>query len=473
MSSGRQREVEEVIPSAARLVSSLRDVGYDFVHAVADLIDNSIAARATRVDVVLRFEGKDSWLRIADDGAGMNAAEITEAMRYGSASEYEADSLGKFGLGLKTASLSQCRRLSVASRCDPERNRVEARQIDLDHVVKHDKWHVFVLGPDDRQSEFVEPLNGNTGTVVFWEKLDRVLRYKVAWGERARSGVYDLTERLGLHLGMVFHRFLAGEVKRRKKLTITLNGAPVEAWDPFVKAERAVIPLPPREFELRAPDATGIVRFQPYVLPPEAKFSTPEAHKRAGGPQKWNAQQGFYIYRANRLVQSGGWSWMRAADEHTKLARAAIDFFPDLDAVFEVNVAKVRVTLPADLREQLRQPVEHLCSQARKVYDAGGGTKPQPPKGGRSAPAPTPPSTRTESGPAGGAGRDLDPPGGRRAADESDRGANEDDAHARRPTRIRTVLESAAATVSETQALARIMGAVTKADGEVASALGW
>src|ERR1043166_1683520 len=94
----------EVIPGARRLVKSLRDLGYDFVRAVADLVDNSVAARASRVDITIKFDGADSWVRIADDGAGMAGSTINEAMRYGTERDYEADDLGKFGLGLKTAS---------------------------------------------------------------------------------------------------------------------------------------------------------------------------------------------------------------------------------------------------------------------------------------------------------------------------------------------------------------------------------
>ncbi len=120
----------EVIPSARRLIKSLRDLGYDFRHAVADLIDNSIAARATIVTVEMRFNGEDSWLRIADNGVGMNGSTITEAMRFGTERDYEADELGKFGLGLKTASLSQCSRLTVASRVDRSAKRIEVRQWD-------------------------------------------------------------------------------------------------------------------------------------------------------------------------------------------------------------------------------------------------------------------------------------------------------------------------------------------------------
>src|SRR2546426_12571149 len=115
--------VEEIVPSAARTVASLRDIGYDTPRAVADLIDNSVAAGATRVDVTLNFDGSDSWIRVADNGEGMDSATLVEAMRYGSERDYATDDLGKFGFGLKTASTSQCRRVTVAARRRSQRAR--------------------------------------------------------------------------------------------------------------------------------------------------------------------------------------------------------------------------------------------------------------------------------------------------------------------------------------------------------------
>jgi Histidine kinase-, DNA gyrase B-, and HSP90-like ATPase len=358
----------EVIPSARRLVQSLRDLGYDFVHAVADLVDNSIAAGATRVAIDLKWSGPDSWIRVADNGSGMSGTTITEAMRFGSEREYDVDDLGKFGLGLKTASLSQSRRLTVASRIDRNQKRIEVRRWDLDYVEKSNKWEIEILGPDERDDKLVEPLHEQTGTVLLWESLERVLKYKIAWGESSKNALYRLAEQLDQHLGMVFHRFLAGEARRRKKLTITVNGTAVEPWDPYATSEKATEAFPPKEFELHSERGTGVVRYQPYILPPQNKFSSRQAFERMSGPDKWNRQQGFYIYRADRMIQSGGWCRMRTADEHTKLARAAIDFYPDLDSAFEVNVAKFRVILPPELREQLEEPVERLVKRAKAVY---------------------------------------------------------------------------------------------------------
>lgn len=372
-----QTATVEVIPSARRLINSLRDLGYDFVHAVADLVDNSIAARASKVDIEVRFEGPDSWVRIVDNGTGMSGSQITEAMRYGAERDYEEDDLGKFGLGLKTASLSQCRRLTVASRTDPNQRRIEARTWDLNEIQKTNRWEVFVLGSDERDEKLVEPLQDHTGTVILWQALERVLDYKISWGEKARSGLFNLVGRLDEHLGMVFHRFLAGEAHRRKKLSITINGTLVEPWDPFAREEKATDRFDPLEFEVHGQNGKGLVRYQAYILPNQAKFSNPRAFQRAGGPNRWNSQQGFYIYRADRMIQSGGWSRMRTADEHTKLARASIDFYPDLDSEFQINVAKVRVTLPAELKERLKDPVERLVKRARSVYDQKEGAGPK------------------------------------------------------------------------------------------------
>lgn len=141
-------EIHEVIPNAKRLIKSLRDMGYDFSTAVADLIDNSIEAGATRVDINAGFYGNDSFVLISDNGKGMSIEELKEAMRYGSERAYNEEDLGKFGLGLKTASMSQCQRLSVASR-KKNSNETAAFCWDLDHIEKTNKWEIIQITKGD------------------------------------------------------------------------------------------------------------------------------------------------------------------------------------------------------------------------------------------------------------------------------------------------------------------------------------
>lgn len=363
-------DIIKVIPSASRLVRSLRDLGYDFQQAVADLVDNSITAGATKISIDLEFDGPDSWLRIVDNGCGMGGAEITEAMRYGSSRTYGEEDLGRFGLGLKTASLSQCRRLAVAGRTDRSRQSLECRELDLDHVVDADRWEIFVREKHEADQRLVSPLEKGPGTVVLWQSLDRILGYKIPWGKKARSALEALVSQLDLHLGMTFQRFLAGSVTGRRKVQILINGRLVRPWDPFAIGEAATRVLPGINVDVETDEGVGLVRFQPYVLPPREQFSSEDAFHCLAGPRKWNAQQGFYIFRANRLIQSGGWCRMRALDEHLKLARAAIDFYPELDSAFAINVSKVRVVLPPQLRERLRGPVESLVREAQATYRA-------------------------------------------------------------------------------------------------------
>jgi hypothetical protein len=355
---------EEVIPSAARLLGSLRDLGYDFVNAVADLIDNSITAGATRVDITIGSDGPDSWVMIVDNGQGMSAAQISEAMRLGSASRtYAGDDLGKFGLGLKTASLSQARAVTVASRSHPTRRQIDLRELDLDEIAATDRWEIVHPAAVDRPSQLAGTLQDGPGTVVLWTKLDRILNLHDPFGGWADRHLSNLAERLDLHLGMVFGRFLSGQARRHLPLSITINGSTIDPWDPFCLTE-SVEHLPEKSLQV----GNSLVRYRPYVLPPQREFSDDDAWRHASGPNQWNRQQGLYIYRADRMIQSGGWSRLRAADEHVKLARAALEFWPELDDAFEINISKMRVKLPEELRELLKPLVSFLSGRADTRY---------------------------------------------------------------------------------------------------------
>ena len=283
---------------------------------------------------------------LADDGAGMTAAVLEEAMRYGTQRSYVSKELGRFGLGLKTASLSQCRRLTVASRRGRERRRIEIRQWDLDHVARSNRWEVLRLDPARTPAELVGPLLEHPGTVVLWEGLDRVLDYRLPDGAAARHGFALLADEVRAHVAMVFHRFLSGEVTGRAPLTATLNGSAIQAWDPYARTE-------PHTRELAAqvitfPDAGRSAKLvvRPFILPPQERFSSSAAHLIASGPQRWNRQQGFYFYRNDRLIQAGGWNRLRTIDEHTKLARVAVELPEGCDDFFRVNVTKMRVSVP-------------------------------------------------------------------------------------------------------------------------------
>ena len=358
----------EVIPSAKRLIKSLRDMGYDFSQAIADIVDNSIEAGATVVKIDVQFDGDNSWVRIADNGKGMKPDQLREAMRYGAERDYDEDDLGKFGLGLKTASMSQCQCLSVASRWNPERADIAAYSWDLDHIENTNRWEILPIEKDELGDTIREPLKETKGTVILWQRLDRVLGYKHPYGEFARKRLLQTCREIELHLGMVFHRFLMGEA-RSKRFKLLVNDNEVKPWDPFCRTEGKTKKLQAITIPVEYEGISGEVHFEPFVLPHQADFSSPEAFHHAGGPANWNQQQGFYIYRAGRMIQSGGWSNLRAPDEHTKLARVAVSLSPSLDEAFKINVAKMRVQLPTSIRDSVRDATGPVVKIAREIYD--------------------------------------------------------------------------------------------------------
>ena len=365
---GRARKQSaDITPSPHRLLESLRDVGYDFVTAVADIVDNSITAGAQRISVDIAHQEGPPRVTVADDGHGMTRSRLVESLRLGSMREYELDDLGKFGLGLKTASLSQCRRLTVATRHSPNQYRISAATLDLDDIASENRWRLNEHAGTEIHQIASKWLLGTTGTVVVWQKLDRVVRGGNELGGWDRRRLRNFADSTVAHLSMVFHRFLEGTHGLRR-LRMSVNSTKLEAWNPYAVDETHSQAMPEQHFEFSTPAGQGDVHVRGHVLPPRDLFSTSEAFEHLSGPRKWNRQQGFYIYRNNRLIQSGGWCGLRAADEHTKLARISIDFPSSLDDLFNVNIAKMRVSIPSELKVLLERVVLDVVKNAQAAY---------------------------------------------------------------------------------------------------------
>jgi Histidine kinase-, DNA gyrase B-, and HSP90-like ATPase len=371
-----RRETDHLVtPSAARLTESLRDIGYDLPTAVADLVDNSVSAGATAIDVVFRFFRGGSFILISDDGCGMQLAEILEALRFGTRRSYAPTDLGRFGLGLKTASLSQGRRLTVVSRPVGTESTV-GRTLDLTRIAEHDEWIVGRPATTRGVEVAFAIAERRPGTVIVLEDLDRVVG-QAATEANARRRLANAADKTREHLAMVFHRFLSGE---HGYPGIVLNvdddrSGPTRLapWDPFATAEPATVELPALTLAIQVDQQEWPLHLRRFILPAKAEFSSVDEFERMSGPLKWNRQQGLYVYRAGRLIQSGGWARLRAIDEHTKLARAALDFQPQLDRHFQTNVSKMSVNLPGDVRSSLGDPLHELALKAATRYRLKGG----------------------------------------------------------------------------------------------------
>jgi hypothetical protein len=347
-------------PNASFLIESMRDIGYSLETALADVVDNAISAHATRVEI---FADSDAArIGILDNGTGMSCDDLMAAMKPGSRNpleEREPRDLGRFGLGLKTASFSQCRRLAVVSRKDGQ---THAAVWDLAHVAATDDWLVQL--PENPDAMLWSDRLGRSGTLVVWEDLDRVFDQHALHG-----GVAQFVSRMDdarRHLELVFHRFLAGEPGTRK-ITILLNNRPLEALDPFHSRHPATVIGPVETIKV----GDSKVTVQTFTLPHHRKV-TPDEWERYGGPEGYLKNQGFYVYREKRLIIYGTWFGLAKQAELTRLARVRIDMPNHLDAEWKIDVKKASAQPPYQVRERLRRIIETIGATSRRVYNGRG-----------------------------------------------------------------------------------------------------
>lgn len=356
LTTGTGSPAEVVEPSAGALIESLRNFGYSLAAAIADLIDNSISAEASDVMVLSSFSS--GWIALVDNGHGMRLETLLQAMRLGTlgpSQQRSPQDLGRFGLGLKTASFSQGRRLTVVSKHRDDD--LKARCWDLGHVQRTDQWELLDSVSEHTVSAVDQLRRQNTGTAVIIENLDRLPCGDAENGSVDRFN--ELMAGIAKHLSMVFHRFI-----EKKKLSVRVNQELLEAWDPFCRTHLKTQILP-RE-RLQCED--GMVSIQPYILPHHSYMSKAE-HTEAAGLLGWNAHQGFYIYRGNRLIQSGSWLNLGLRkEEHYKLARIAVDIPNTLDHLWDLNIMKSRASLPDLIRADMRRIATTARSRASDVY---------------------------------------------------------------------------------------------------------
>lgn len=352
-------------PSASSLSESMRDLGYSLATAIADIIDNSITAGSTEVEVFCNLTGDSPTLVILDNGSGMSEDDLIKAMKHGSANPKqvrEPNDLGRFGLGLKTASFSQCRNLTVVSTYGSS---LSGAEWDLDYVSKKDEWCLSILDDDDiAEIPYVERL-GESGTAVVWRKLDRL--FEDQDGSKRDEIVFEKLDLVDRHLSLVFHRFLAGEVKQHPKLSIRINGHEIIPFDPFCRKNKATQVLPAEKVRV---DGKEVI-IQPYILPHHSKLSA-EEYDYYEDRSSFISNQGAYIYRNGRLMAWGDWFRLVPKGEATKLARVQIDFPNALDESWTIDIKKSRARPPQEVRERLRQVISKITGTSTRIHRGRG-----------------------------------------------------------------------------------------------------
>lgn len=348
-------------PRAEAMFESLRSFGYDLQTAIADLIDNSITARARNIWIHFHWDGEHSAITVCDDGLGMSEAELIEAMRPVSRSPVEArepNDLGRFGLGLKTASFSQCRLLTVRTR--QQRQPPVTRCWDLDYVARIKDWRLLRKAPDGAEEHLQQLNQMKSGTIVLWQKMDRLVGKTKSDDAVAHQHFLERIDHVKDHLAMVFHDYMQGP----RSIKIWINGNPVEPWDPFLINHPATQRLPVENM----PIAGRNVTVTPFILPHHSKLDS-ESHAASAGPRGWNAHQGFYIYRNRRLLVAGNWLGLGfQKEEHYKLARIRVDVPAELDDQWQIDVLKSRAHPPSSLRGPMKRVARLTRNVASEIY---------------------------------------------------------------------------------------------------------
>lgn len=358
-------------PHPAALVESLRSIGYTMDTALADIIDNSITAEATQVSVGFRWNEGFPWIAITDNGHGMSGEELTNAMRFGSSSPLEQrqrDDLGRFGLGLKTASISQCRRLTVITRKD---GGISACEWNLDEIAqsKSDDWILVRLDEAELKddpitgkiiSETFNNGDATSGTVVVWRELDAsLLGSRSAQDEKRFNEIMASAKH---HLETVFHRYLSPDSGHRAT-RMSFNGTELNAFDPFGPNIPARQELPEELIKLKE----GSVTVQPFVLPHQNRVDR-EQYQRYAGEEGYLQNQGFYIYRNRRLIVKATWFRLIRKEELNKLIRVRVDIPNSLDHLWGINVNKSQLRPPEDVRQKLKSILGRITDKGKKVY---------------------------------------------------------------------------------------------------------
>ena len=351
-------ELVDLPPHAANLIEGLRDFGYSLETSIADIIDNSITAKASRINIITDTISDDPSIAIVDNGIGMSKEELLDALRPGTKNPLEhrrENDLGRFGLGLKSASFSQCRQLIVVTK---KNGIINGAAWDLDIVAKTNKWSAVILD----NPEFLLGVNQleESGTAVIWKRLDRLEgSFKNDAAKRTKN-LNALISAAETHQRLVFHRFLKGSVPRLK---IYLNNVRLAPIDPFAENHPARQVEPIEELKLK----NGLVTFKCVTIPHHKKMTQIEWDE-IGGPDGHLRSQGLYIFRSDRLIIAGGWLGLAKQTEATKLCRIAIDIPNSMDSDWKIDVKKASAQLPPIVRDKLKKIVERFVSVSRRTY---------------------------------------------------------------------------------------------------------
>jgi len=343
-------------PEASSMIETFRAIGYSIETAIADIIDNSITAGAKNVWIDYDWKGLNSTLSILDDGEGMNEEQLIQAMRPGSKNPLDhrnKDDLGRFGLGLKTASFSQSRKFTVVSKA------LDYEPVfwtwDLDFVNQEKAWKLIRYVPEE--DSWMNKINTlKNGTCVIWWELDRLTGGTSVDNEEAKTYFLGIMDSVKSHISMVFHRYMDEGIK------IYFRDRLIKSWDPFMIGVDGLQTKPETRLE------NGSIKIKGFVLPHRSKLSAEQYNLGKGPKDSWTAHQGFYVYRNKRLLVAGDWLGLFKREVHYDLCRIQIDLPNNFDDEWQIDIKKSIARPPSIYIEQILALSKEVRNQAVEVY---------------------------------------------------------------------------------------------------------
>lgn len=350
-----QFKAEIAKPNPKSTINSYRSFGYNLSTAIADIVDNSISANAKKIHINFKWEGQSSFISILDDGYGMNLEELVVAMTPGSkdpeAERSERD-LGRFGMGLKTASFSQCKKLTcITKKVDYA---LLKRCWDIDYINETNEWQLLDYVSDDIFLENIE--NQKSGTLVIWEKLDRLIGKADIHNESVKNAFYEEMINVKNHLALVFHKFIES-----KSIKLYFQNDEIEPNNPFL------LNLNPKP-EMGPTERFGNCEITYFILPHMSEIGH-ESYEKSGGSLGWFQQQGFYVYRGDRLLVAGDWLGLEKKRDYSKLARISVNFSNTNDFDWNLDIKKSTATPPIEIRRELLKHAKIAISKSAKIYN--------------------------------------------------------------------------------------------------------
>lgn len=342
-------------PNPKSTINSYRSFGYNISTAIADIVDNSISAQANEIRLEFKWDGSGSFILISDNGIGMNKEELVLAMTPGSKDpeeERNEKDLGRFGMGLKTASFSQCKRLTCITK-KLEHSTIK-RCWDIDYINDVREWQLLDYVSDNSYVEIIE--NQKSGTLVLWEKLDRIVGVSEINNESVKNSFYAEMVSVKEHLRLVFHKFIES-----KRIKIFFQNEEITPFNPFL------LNLNPKP-EMGSPEKFGGVEITYFILPHMSEIGKSD-YENSGGSLGWFQAQGFYIYRGDRLLVSGDWLGLEKKRDYSKLARIAVNFTNENDFNWHLDIKKSTASPPIEIRRELYRIAKIAITKSAKIYN--------------------------------------------------------------------------------------------------------